>query len=157
MDRQLIDIAGMDAREQRLGEIRPPLRCPKRRRMKLPIDSSARRRLSGGAISRPSAALAVPRKQRRLHERPDPCRQAEERRFRQRDQPPIAEHVGRARRQRRDQSVAQAQLGAQLDGRGLLHQQRIRPAVDDEAVASLGDDHAPGAIARSRTTGVMPR
>ena len=62
-------------------------------------------------------------------------------------QPAVANDVGGARRERRDQPLAEAELAAQRHRTRFLHQQRVRAAVDDPAVEPLRGDDAAGAVA----------
>src|SRR5437016_10795974 len=50
---------------------------------------------------------------------------------------PVAQHVRGARCERRHQSIAEAQLAAEADGRGLLDQHRVGPAINHPAVEAI--------------------
>ena len=57
-------------------------------------------------------------------------------------QPSVAKDVGGAGRNRRKQPIAEAELAAERDGRGFLHEQRIGPAIDDPAIEPIAANHA---------------
>ena len=61
-------------------------------------------------------------------------------------EPAAAQDVGAPGRQHRNQAVGQVQLAAQLDGGGLLDEQRIGAGIQDETVRPLGPDQSPEAV-----------
>ena len=71
-------------------------------------------------------------------------------------QPAVAQDVCRARRQRRDETVGDSQLAAERDRRRLLHEQRVRTAVDHPAVEPFGGDDAAGARRRFEDPNAQP-
>jgi hypothetical protein len=68
----------------------------------------------------------------------------EERSFGDRMQSIVANHVRRPWRQRVNQSIGDAQLAAQRDGRGLLNEHRVGAAVDHPSILTIGSDDATG-------------
>src|SRR5689334_9568825 len=59
-----------------------------------------------------------------------------------------AQHVRGARRQGRDKAIGQAKLAAQRDGRALLREQCVGPAVDHPSIESISADDAARSVAR---------
>ena len=59
---------------------------------------------------------------------------------------PVAQDVGGARCERRDESIGDPELAAERHGGGLLHEQRIGAAIDDPAVESIAADYTAEAI-----------
>ena len=70
----------------------------------------------------------------------------------QRMQPAVAQDERRPRKLRREQTIANAKLVAQHDGRRLLHEQRVGSGVDDESPTCSVCTTPPGRDSRSSTT-----
>ena len=111
----VVHVAGVDAGQQRLGQVVRGF-SPNRRVTKAPIDSSSSSLPVARAGSSTSAAMrALPSgvKSDDVGQRPQRHGKTEERALGQRMQAPVAQHVGRSRLQRGDELGLQAQLGAQ--------------------------------------------
>ena len=160
MHRQLLDVAGVDARRAAARRDSRTASSPKRRRMNAPIDSSCGRRARRATISARHAQLCrATRTERRRHEAAPAASAARG------TTPPGAARGGRPAARRPCAAAASGRADRRARARGtastrgrLLHEQRVGPAVDDEAVDVLGDDDAAGArpLARARA-GAMPR
>jgi hypothetical protein len=144
LHRQAIDVAGVDAREQRFSE----------ERRRFVAETTAHERADRFVVVSLAARheelcahahLARPGEEPRFDERTDASRDAEDRRRRQRIQAPAALNVGDPRRLGRHESAAETEFLTERDRRGLLNQQRIRSAVEREAADFFADDHAAGA------------
>ena len=156
--RQAIDVAGVDAGEQRLREVGGGLgaEAPRHERADRFVAPSSRR--AGRRAPRPCAACPASENSRVRDERPDARRNAEHRRGRQRMQRAAAQDEGEPRRLGRHQAIAEAELLAELDAVRLLDEQRVGTGVDREAVDLLAeDDAARRARASSRTNGTPRR
>ena len=140
-ERQPIDIARVNAGQQRLREIHrgftAEAACHERAdRFVAPV--APRRHEQLGA----HPEFCAPRKQSRANEWSDPGRNAEHRRGRQRIQLPASLDEGEPGRQRRHQSIAEPKFPAERDAVGFLNQQGIGPRVDDETVDCFVEDDA---------------
>ena len=126
--------------------------------MNAPIDSSSPSVALHDGELHAHAQLAGPREERRADKRAPLRGNAEDRRGRQRMQPAVALDVGEAGRFGRDEAILQPQLLAQADAFGLLHQQRIGPRVDREAVDLFAEhDAARPRLPASSKVKEMPR
>ena len=139
--RELVDVAGVDAREQGLGDV---------------LDRLAAEPAAEEAPHRLVRAVAARQRQVRGEAQPagggeqaagdpggDGGRDAEDGTLGNGAQP-AAEHVGGPGLERGQQPAFEPELAAQLESGRLLHQQRVGSRVEGEPVDALGADHAAG-------------
>ncbi len=135
--RQPLDVARMDAGKQRLGDVGDglgPEAAPHEFGNRFIVGARRPGMNSSAAIRN----FARQPKQRAPEQRLQPRRESENRRAGQRMQLAVAQDERGPRKLGREEPVAEAQLVAQRDGGRLLHEQRIRPGVDDELADALG-------------------
>ena len=140
-DRQAVHIAGMDAGEQRLGNVGDRFRSEPAPHESgdrfVAVRSRARNHDLGG-----HPELGRRAEERGFEQRPEPRRKAENRSGRQRMQLAAAQNERGARQFGGEEAVAEADLVAECDGSRLLDEERVRPCVDDELANALRDDDA---------------
>jgi len=86
------------------------------------------------------AELLARREQGARRERREPGRDAEAGTLRDRDEPLIVPHVDRVRLEGSDDLVAETDLATERERRRARHQERVRSALDEEAVDPLSRD-----------------
>src|SRR5207244_10210353 len=143
-NRQPLDVAGVDAGQQWLGEI------GHRFAAESPPDEATDRLVAlvaapGSPQLRSHPQLAGPREETRPNERAERRRNAEDGRGRERMQPSSALNVGEPWFSRGHEPIAEPELLAQPDRPGFLREQGVGPGVDREAVDLLAEDDAAGA------------
>ena len=131
---------------------------PKRRVVKAPTDSSSTPAGGAGASkSRATRARSSSGEHRQAVGRRARQRQAEPRVGREGVQPAVGQDERGARRLGRDDLVGQSELAAQRERGRLLHQHRVRAALDQHAVDVLGADDAAEARSRPRARAASGR
>src|SRR5439155_11523778 len=143
LDRELVHVAGVDAGEQRFGQVR------RRFAAESSGDEVADRLV--GVVGPPRneelgrhPRLAARREQPRAEKGADLRGDPKDRACGKRVQPAVPLDERQPRRPGRHEAVRNAKVGAQTDAFGLLRQQRVWTAVDGEAVDLLAEDQSAG-------------
>ena len=152
VDREFLDVTGMDAAEQRLrdeadgcGTEVPAVET--RHRLVFRCCSGLRRRRA--RVHRPRQMIAgLGRQQAVLRGAGSRGRNTEDRRRRQRVQPAVRMDERRARGSRRHQPRAEAELLAEANRRGFGREHRVGAGVDGEALDVIRAHEPAGALGR---------